>query len=491
MLKEMFQLSDEELIGSLYFDVRYQYALGTTSYEKQPVSINTLYNFRKKLVEYELKTGIDLIKLEVEAQAKLIAKYLKVDNKKVRMDSLMVSSSCKALSRIELVYSVNVKLIKTLNKIDTSLIPQECLVYLEKGHKNETIYRTRDIEGESKLEFLLNHSQILYSASLQAGDKVTKTEDFLLLSRMLIEQLDETEIGDLFPKLGSEISPESLQNPSDPDATYRKKYGSNIGYVANVVESFNDTNSVITSYDLKPNVYSDSKFADDTIEKLASEIKDTDNKTQLIVDGGFYENDKAKEALSKGIELIPGELVGRKPSNDKLSYSSFIVDDENNSIVKCAYGIAPVQSYYSSNSYTAKFSKDECSKCPHYKKCPIKKQRKYNTVRFSEKRYRTDLQREKMQTTEYIKLTNQRAGIEGIPSVLRRRYKIDTLPVRGLLRSKLWVGFKISAYNVKKLLKQLLTKGYSPCLKLFSLIINIFCNSSCFFCYKRDLKYAS
>lgn len=83
----------------------------------------------------------------------------------------MVSSSCKALSPIELVYSVNVKLIKTL----------------------------------SKLAFLLNQSQILYSASLKADDKVTKTEDFLLLSRMLIEQLDENEIGDLFPKLGSEI----------------------------------------------------------------------------------------------------------------------------------------------------------------------------------------------------------------------------------------------------------------------------------------------
>lgn len=222
---------------------------------------------------------------------------------------------------------------------------------------------------------------------------------------------------------------------------------------------------------------------------MASEIKD--NKTQLIVDGGFYENDKAKEALLKGIELILGELVGRKPSNDKLSYSRFTVNDENNSVVKCAYSIAPVESCYSSNSYTAKFSKDECSKCAHYKKYSIKKQRKYNTVRFSEKRYRTDLQREKMQTTEYIKLTNQRAGIEGIPSVLRRRYKIDTLPVRGLLCSKLRVGFKISAYNVKKLLKQLLTKGYSPCLKLFSLIINIFCNSLCCFYYKRDLKYAS
>ena len=32
---------------------------------------------------------------------------------------------------------------------------------------------------------------------------------------------------------------------------------------------------------------------------------------------------------------------------------------------------------------------------------------------------------------EYIKECNQRAGIEGIPSVLRRKYNVDNMPVRG------------------------------------------------------------
>lgn len=54
----------------------------------------------------------------------------------------MVSSSCKKLSRLELVYSVNYRLIKDLNKYDKSLIPQDCLKYLESDNKNETIYRT-------------------------------------------------------------------------------------------------------------------------------------------------------------------------------------------------------------------------------------------------------------------------------------------------------------------------------------------------------------
>ncbi|WP_054744056.1 transposase [Cellulosilyticum ruminicola] len=39
ILKENFSVSDEDLIGALNFDMRFQFALGTTSYEKQPVSL--------------------------------------------------------------------------------------------------------------------------------------------------------------------------------------------------------------------------------------------------------------------------------------------------------------------------------------------------------------------------------------------------------------------------------------------------------------------
>ncbi|TFB08027.1 hypothetical protein E3V08_05820 [Candidatus Atribacteria bacterium MT.SAG.1] len=60
----------------------------------------------------------------------------------------------------------------------------------------------------------------------------------------------------------------------------------------------------------------------------------------------------------------------------------------------------------------------------------------------------------KMGTSEYQELARKRAGIEGIPSVLRRRYKIDHLPVRGEVRSKVWLGFKISAINCKRLIKR-------------------------------------
>ncbi|MCL6589201.1 MAG: hypothetical protein K6U80_04530 [Firmicutes bacterium] len=56
----------------------------------------------------------------------------------------MISSSCKKLSRIELLNSVNHCMAKTLAKLAPNRIPENCKGYLEKKHKNEVIYWTRD-----------------------------------------------------------------------------------------------------------------------------------------------------------------------------------------------------------------------------------------------------------------------------------------------------------------------------------------------------------
>ena len=61
LLKEIFHLSDEELVFRLMFDVSFQYALHTTSCKEQPLSDKTLSRFRKRCYEYERETGVDLI----------------------------------------------------------------------------------------------------------------------------------------------------------------------------------------------------------------------------------------------------------------------------------------------------------------------------------------------------------------------------------------------------------------------------------------------
>ncbi|GGJ83167.1 hypothetical protein GCM10007063_02100 [Lentibacillus kapialis] len=54
-----------------------------------------------------------------------------------------------------------------------------------------------------------------------------------------------------------------------------------------------------------------------------------------------------------------------------------------------------------------------------------------------------------MGAERHKELSNYRAGIEGIPSILRRVFHIDHIPVRGHVRSKIWVNAKVMALNFK------------------------------------------
>ncbi|MDN5277804.1 MAG: hypothetical protein PWR01_1769, partial [Clostridiales bacterium] len=132
-------------------------------------------------MEYEKETGRDLIKEEVEALAEVIAQYMKIDGKKIRVDSLMVSSSCKKLSRMELIYSLNERMVKLLQEIDPESIPESCAGYLEAGYKNEVIYRTKDTEADKKIEVLISQAVDLYYASNKK--EVIESEEYKMLER--------------------------------------------------------------------------------------------------------------------------------------------------------------------------------------------------------------------------------------------------------------------------------------------------------------------
>ena len=62
VLKELLGLTDDEVMESLMFDVRFQYALHTSSFKEQPLSDRTLSRFRERCLNYEDLTGVDLVK---------------------------------------------------------------------------------------------------------------------------------------------------------------------------------------------------------------------------------------------------------------------------------------------------------------------------------------------------------------------------------------------------------------------------------------------
>lgn len=209
----------------------------------------------------------------------------------------------------------------------------------------------------------------------------------------------------------------------------------------------------------KKNTYSDQKFAQEAIERL-------DEDTTLIIDGAYFSEDINNKARARGITMIPTNLIGgTKNSNcDK-----FEIDEKEHLVKKCPSGHKPINSKFKEGSYRAHFNKKHCSSCPLRKDCPVVKQKKSYLLKVSEKTLHRSRLITKMGTSEYQELARKRAGIEGVPSALRRRYKIDHLPVKGLIRSKVYLGFKISAINCKRLIKGLIN---SPIPELSTLLYN-------------------
>ena len=83
-------------------------------------------------------------------------------------------------------------------------------------------------------------------------------------------------------------------------------------------------------------------------------------------------------------------------------------------------------------------------------RCKAKEQKKNFAVTVSQKMADRASCLLKMSTAEYQSLARKRNAVEGIPSVLRRKYHIDDMPTYGKLRSKFFVVCKVLAYNFNK-----------------------------------------
>ena len=67
-----------------------------------------------------------------------------------------------------------------------------------------------------------------------------------------------------------------LQNPADPDATYREKAGKqNRGYAANLTEACGEEGSIVTDYQYDTNTHSDAAFINLHARTLGTTINET------------------------------------------------------------------------------------------------------------------------------------------------------------------------------------------------------------------------
>ena len=221
IIKELFGISDDEVVENLMLDPRYQYALHTSSFEEQPLSDKTLTRFRKRCYDYESIHGIDLLHECMTGLGTNIAKLMDISPRVKRMDSMMIAANIRKLSRIELLYTCVKKLVIYFHKNSRDELIKGMEHYCDPNDYNKTFYYSNDSDTENHLAAILKDADRLLDLCGTDYDDIT---EYQLLVRCLSEQtIVEEGFRRLRTKEDGGFHSGILQNPSDPDATYRSK----------------------------------------------------------------------------------------------------------------------------------------------------------------------------------------------------------------------------------------------------------------------------
>ena len=311
-LKEGFGCSDEELFEKIEFDLLTRKALGIEHISDAPPSLDTYYLFRRRLCDYYDKTQEDLLQKCFEQVTGSLVKLLKISGKSIRMDSKLIGSNIARQSRYELIHSTLVKFLKG-NVLDR--LPDDMRLQAEaylKEDSSKTVYRSDSDTLQSRLQAIGDFTH----AILQQYH--AESSNYGLLKRVFDEQYLTGEDGKVVLRDKKTISANSVQNPNDPDASYREKHDQKVqGYVSNFTETLEEKDeegktkkpSIITSVQVETATFADCHFVEEAVEN--SERVTESSVEDLYSDGAYQSPENRKFAEEHGgMRLKTGKMQG-------------------------------------------------------------------------------------------------------------------------------------------------------------------------------------
>lgn len=452
IIKELFDYSDDEMVENLMLDFRLQYALHTTSFEEQPLSDKTLSRFRRRCYDYETLHNKDLYHDCVKDLSASIAKLMGISGKVRRMDSMMIEANIRRLSRMELIYTCISKLAVRVDKACAAALPDDLKHYLDPNDFNRVIYHQRSTDADEHIKQLLADAEKLLALCESGYNHSTEYDLFV---RCLSEQtIVENEKRRLRTKEDGCMNSSMMQNPSDPEATFRSKAGKeHRGYAANLEESVGVNGSVVTEYQYEQNNHSDSQF----IQEHLGQMDRQEERTVIVTDGAYSGTENTQLAADKNVELITTSLTG-KPAEDILA--DFEWDEEGTRVLRCPAGHEPKSCSYmkQNNQCAVSFLRGQCAGCPYQNQCKpkiFKRVAKIVTSKAAHERAKIQRNMSSEEFKNYVRLRN---GVETVPSNIRKNYHLEKMP-RGKQRGKFFFGSKIAALNFRKLFNYMKGRG--------------------------------
>lgn len=479
LLKDMFNLTDEEALEQLEFNLLWHHALELTL-EEAHLCQKTLHNFRAGLMEH------DLARVAFAETTDRILEALGVKSHRQRLDSTHVLSNIALLTRLGLFCETIRVFLSRLEGAHPRLygrVPEGLRGRYVKEDGNATGYGdARSSEGRRRLSVCARDVYRLW-ARLR-GTAAEGLEEYALLQRLLQEQCavveaeqppaaDDDDAGEggvpVVLKAAKEVSSASLQTPHDPDATYSAHKGK--GYSVQVAETCAEDNAVemITHVAVTDACASDAAATLPTLEALQG--RDLQPQ-ELVADTTYGSAENAVEAARAGTELISpvggsaepvAETALEEEEEKPLTPADFQLDPRGEEPAVCPAGHASTaQAAGAPDSYRMKvtFDRATCAACPCFDRCPATRHGTEDgyVLAVDLKAVNLEQRRRAEASGAFRPRYAVRAGIEATNSELKRGHGLGALRVRGRPRVELAVYLKALACNLKRMVWALLSE---------------------------------
>lgn len=458
-LQQMHDLSDESAREAVAFNTQWHFALDITgeSDSEKYLCEKTLRTYRTLLI----KEGLDSILFETMTDTLLT--HFAVDTSTQRIDSGHILSNMRTLRRAEIFAKTIGKFLKKLKQTHKELFerliePELAARYFTK-ESGGCFSRVKPSEASQTLQQL--GEDLFYLVELFSSDtEVKKLHAYRMLKRVLSEQCRVTGTCNdtkVTIKDAKEIPSDSLQNPSDPDATYDGHKGQ--GYQVQIMETYQPVGADEKPDKTKPKLItyvSVEQAHEDDGGALQPALESARSRgcapAEVQCDAAYGSDENVQKAKEIDVTVL---APVKGPSNSPATgLKDFTFDDSTHLVKYCPLGHTPEKvKCTKSHHMTARFSKDHCVECPRYERCPVKLRMRGAYLGYNEKQFRLAQRRAYEQTAEFRDIYRWRAGIEGTMS----HYKTDTgagrLRVRGLAQVRFAATLKALGVNILRAAK--------------------------------------
>jgi len=452
LLQQTMDLADDDAIEQVAFNIQWHYALNITedSDSAKYISEKTLWSWRQILIENNLD------QLMFENIGDKLAKVFNVNTDKQRIDSVHIKSNMRRLGRIGIFSQTINKFLVNLKRHHRDLFDTVSPQVLDRYASKKALAAFSLVKPSAAEKTLKTVSGELFDLIEQFKDhsKVCEMHSYKLMQRVLNEQcnVDSSNEGPKVKmKKPKEIPSDSLQNPSDPDATYSGHKGQ--GYQVQVMETFTETGdkdkkeqtlNLVTHVSVERACEHDSGA-------LVPAIEDTQNRglgpSTVLADTLYGSDDNVVAAKAVEVELIAPTAKGGNTGPIELSQFDF---NQKKRVTVCPQGHAPEKVKYKKKKdrYSACFEVDCCSNCADVDRCRVQRGKKHYYLRYSSKDYRLAVRRSIESTDEFVDAYRWRAGVEAAMSEYNTLTGVKRLRVRGFKAVRYCATLKAAGLNL-------------------------------------------